>query len=80
MDRRTLVYALHILNRQCKNIETRGAEQTAYYDGMRRMLEIIVSEAFTETKAVIYRNGKHTVTTQQAATLKPEQTENKKSL
>ena len=61
MDKRTLVYALQVLDKQRENIETRGPEQAAYYDGMQRMLEIIVSEAFTETATVIYRNGKHMI-------------------
>lgn len=61
MDKRTLVYALQVLDKQRKNIETRGPEQAAYYDGMQRMLEIIISEAFTEASTVIYQNGKHTI-------------------
>lgn len=61
MDKGTLVYALQVLDNQRKNIEARGPEQAAYYDGMQRMLEIIVSEAFTEAATVIYQNGKHTI-------------------
>lgn len=61
MDKRTLTYALQVLDKQREHIETKSSEQNAYYDGMQRMLEIIISEAYTEPATVIYRNGKHSI-------------------
>jgi hypothetical protein len=49
----TLVYALNVLEAQYRAILTAGSaesieRQRTYYDGMRRMLEIIVSDSWTQ--------------------------------
>lgn len=65
MDKRTLVYCLSLLDTQRTHMLEGGPEsvriQTAYYDGMRRMLEAIISEAYSENMYVVRENGKHTI-------------------
>lgn len=51
MTERSLTYALRVLDSQYKHILTRPTpaereRQQAYYDGMRQMLEIAVSNAY----------------------------------
>ena len=67
MDKRTLVYALQVLDAQFnanRKTEDRSPEhmrQTAYYDGMRTMLELIISEGYTDNVYVVRENEKHTI-------------------
>lgn len=48
----TIVYALNVLEAQYRAISTVSTDsaerQQMYYDGMRRMLEIIVSDGWTQ--------------------------------
>jgi hypothetical protein len=65
MTSKTLREALSILDVQ-KHYMNDGDEvsvkvQSAYYDGMRRMLELIVSEAYTDNTFVIVEDGKHKI-------------------
>lgn len=66
MERKTLAYALAMLDNQRAHTVTAentfsGPAQAAYYDGMRVMLEAIISEAYTENVYVVRENGKHTI-------------------
>jgi len=63
MTSKTLNEALQVLGVQ-KHYMHEGTEesakiQSAYYDGMRRMLELIVSEAYSDNAFVVIENGKH---------------------
>lgn len=65
MTSKTLNEALQVLDVQ-KHYMHEGAEesvkiQSAYYDGMRRMLELIVSEAYSDNAFVVIENGKHKI-------------------
>ncbi len=44
----TLRFALEALDAQRANIAIHGPKQQAYYNGMRNMLDIILTDAFTE--------------------------------
>ena len=49
VDSRTLAYARRVLTVQQEHAKTLGtAEQKAYFDGLRDMLEIITTKAFTQ--------------------------------
>ena len=51
MDKRTIAYALQVLDSQCRYMNEGGKQsnriQKAYYDGRRRMFELILTEAGT---------------------------------
>lgn len=49
----TLRYALGVLNAQGRHAETGSKEQEAYYKGLRDMLEIIASDAYTKSNYVV---------------------------
>lgn len=49
----TLRYALGVLNAQGRHAENGNREQEAYYRGLRDMLEIITSDAFTKSNYVV---------------------------
>ena len=49
----TLRYALGVLNAQGRHAENGNKEQEAYYKGMRDMLEIIVSDAYTHSSYIV---------------------------
>lgn len=65
MKKNTQKASLEILNVQYEHIATRGTkakkeEQTAYYDGMRTMLEIVLTDYHAKPGAIIRgENGKH---------------------
>lgn len=65
MEKRTIAFCLSLLDAQRAHMQEGGAEsvriQTAYYDGMRRMLEAAVSEAYTEDYFVTCASGKHSI-------------------
>lgn len=65
MERKTLAHALAVLDVQRKYMADGDPEsvarQTAYYDGMLRMLETIVSNAYEDNVFVIVNNGKHSI-------------------
>lgn len=49
VDKKTLAYARRVLAMQESHAKTLGtAEQKAYFDGLRDMLEIITTKAFTQ--------------------------------
>ena len=59
MKQKTLEYALEILNIQyghAHNPERASAEQTAFYDGMKMMLEIVVTDGYVG-KSGLYQEG-----------------------
>lgn len=62
MKRNGINYALHILDTQFENMVSRPtAEREAYYDGMRLMFDILISNGY-ETNAIVHNeNGKHSV-------------------
>lgn len=65
MTSKTLREAVSILDVQ-KHYMNDGDEvsvkvQSAYYDGMRRMLELIISEAYTDNTFVVVEEGKHKI-------------------
>lgn len=48
VDSKTLAYARHVLTVQQEHAKTLGtAEQKAYFDGLRDMLEIITTKGYT---------------------------------
>lgn len=49
----TLRYALGVLNAQGRHAENGNREQEAYYRGLRDMLEIIVSDAYTHSNYIV---------------------------
>lgn len=67
MDKSTLVYALQVLdvqadhNRKTPENAPEKRIQSAYYDGMRTMLELILSEGYSENVYIVRESGKHTV-------------------
>ncbi len=65
MERKTLVHALSVLDVQRKYMNEGSPEsiarQVAYYDGMLRMLETIVSNAYEDNVFVIVDDGKHSI-------------------
>lgn len=65
MTSKTLNEALQVLDVQ-KRYMNDGDEvsvkvQSAYYDGMCRMLELIISEAYTDNTFVVVEDGKHKI-------------------
>ena len=66
IDRNTLDYALHTLD--TKLIYCKTKQDSAYYQGMRNMLEIVISEAYTKDVYITSSNtGKHYAVDQLAA-------------
>ena len=67
MDKSTLIYALQVLdvqfdaNRKTEDRSLEHMRQSAYYDGMRRMLEMVLSEGYSDNVYVVREGGKHTV-------------------
>ena len=65
MNKNTLAYALRVLDSQAAHMNDGSQEsiarQVAYYDGMRRMLEMIISEAYTDNVYVITEGGTHKI-------------------
>ena len=63
INKSTLYHALGVLNAQRKHAETSGDKtQECYYWGMRNMLEIIVSDAYTKNAYVANgKNGHHCI-------------------
>ena len=60
MKQATLLYALSVLDYQYLHCAGRNEEQRAYYDGMKNMLDIIVSDALMSDFCVCKDNtGKH---------------------
>lgn len=48
--------ALSVLDVQHEYIKTRGKAQSAYYDGMRAMLDILITDYFTNGAGGVQRN------------------------
>lgn len=61
MDNKTMEYCLHLLDEQEKYIKKDGERQEAFYKGMRLMLEVIISDLFTNGKGIVFTNGKHEI-------------------
>ena len=67
MDNTTLAYALHVLDAQKRNVKKFSSaaqrdRQQAYYDGMRRMLEIILTDGYTNDSVFLTcQGGQHLV-------------------
>ena len=65
MTSKTLKEALQVLDVQKRYMndgnEVSAKVQSAYYDGMRRMLELIISEAYTDNTFVTVEDGKHKI-------------------
>ena len=65
MEKSTLAFCLNLLDVQRAHMEEgnliSAKVQEAYYDGMRRMLEAAVSEAYTEDYFVTCASGKHSI-------------------
>lgn len=65
MEKKTLAFCLNLLDVQRAHMDEgdpiSAKVQAAYYDGMRRMLEAAVSEAYTEDYFVTCKSGKHSI-------------------
>ena len=62
MSENVMAYLLSVLDAQKKNCESVGdARQEAYYIGMKTMLDMVVSDGYSNGKCIDVANGKHTV-------------------
>ena len=63
----TINYALYVLNAQREFCKTEGAKQEAFYRGMKNMLEMIISDAYSgDAYLAIDNDGKHKIITKEA--------------
>lgn len=68
IKKEALEYALHMLDTQCEHIQNAGGKaaqerQRCYYVGMRDMLSILITQAYTDPSIILWttRDNKHTV-------------------
>lgn len=57
INRQTLLYALQVLDAQQAHIPQNGKAQETYYNGMRRMLDIILTDAYCRPQDFVTLNA-----------------------
>ncbi len=69
INRQTLLYALHVLDVQQAHAAQGSKTQQAYYEGMRSMLDIILTDVFRRQQGYVNldASGHHSAPTALAA-------------